>query len=170
MKDRKYWHSEVDVIDIEFNSIKVDTNINYKDIVNNYNNADNINDKLIYAKQLPDDLFCTCRFCGEKIINKNFYIVYNKKESTLKNCVPKVEYRVVDGIRHKLSCCEKCLLEHFNDNKPKAQKYYFMKGNKYGAYSYGLSDDEYKKICSVTTGVTEKAMINKWGEEEGKRK
>ena len=36
MKDKKYWHSEVDVINIEFNSIKVATNINYKEIVNNY--------------------------------------------------------------------------------------------------------------------------------------
>ena len=45
-----------------------------------------------------------------------------------------------------------------------------MKANKYGAYCFGYSYDEYKKICSMTVGVTEKSMIKKWGEELGIQK
>lgn len=45
-----------------------------------------------------------------------------------------------------------------------------MKANKYGAYSYGYSYEDYKKICSMITGVTEKSMIKKWGIELGEQK
>ena len=42
-----------------------------------------------------------------------------------------------------------------------------MKANKYGQYCFGYSDEEYKKICSMTVGVTKESMIRKWGENEG---
>jgi hypothetical protein len=45
-----------------------------------------------------------------------------------------------------------------------------MKANKYGAYCFNYTEDEYKKICSQTVGVTEKSMIRKWGEVEGKKR
>ena len=45
-----------------------------------------------------------------------------------------------------------------------------MKANIYGQYSYGYSNEEYKKICSMTVGVTYNSMINKWGKELGEKK
>ena len=45
-----------------------------------------------------------------------------------------------------------------------------MKANKYGAYCFNYTEDEYKKICSQTVGITEKSMIRKWGEIEGKKR
>ena len=45
-----------------------------------------------------------------------------------------------------------------------------MKANRFGAFCFGYSYEEYKKICSVTTGITEKSMIKKWGIELGKQK
>ena len=38
-----------------------------------------------------------------------------------------------------------------------------MKANKYGAYSFGYSYDDYKMICSQTTTVTLKSLQKKWG-------
>ena len=34
-----------------------------------------------------------------------------------------------------------------------------MKANRFGAFCFGYSYEEYKKICSATTGITEKSMI-----------
>lgn len=170
MKDKTYWHSEVDVQDIPFDKVYVDNHIDYTDIVNHYNNATTYEEKLKWSTQLPDELFCTCRICGKRILNSNFRIGYVKKSSICKNDVPKIRYRVVDGVQHELSCCEDCLKTQFKDTPPKAPKYYFMKANKYGAYCFNLSEDEYRKICSSVTGVTEKSMIKKWGKEEGQKR
>ena len=121
------------------------------------------------SKDIPI-IFPTCRFCGNTIINSNFKIYINKKDKYLQIHNPTYYCREIDGHKYYISCCKDCLLEHFKDDPPKAEKYYFMKANKYGQYCYGYTYDEYKKICSMTVGVTYKAMINKWGVELGEKK
>ena len=169
-KDKKYRHSVVTVEDINFPAVTVDNILHYKDICEKYNNSTNIEEKTKLSYKLPSELFCTCRICGKRIINSNFTVDINIKHSYITIGVPKIKYRIIDGVKHELSCCEDCLKEHFKDCLPKAPKYYFMKANKYGAYCFNYTEDEYKKICSQTVGVNEKSMIRKWGEVEGKKR
>ena len=169
-KDKKYRHSVVTVEDINFPAVTVDNILQYKDICEKYNNSTNIEEKTKLSYMLPPELFCTCRICGKRIINSNFIVGANIKHSYITTHIPSVKYRIIDGVTHELSCCEDCLKEHFKDCLPKSYKYYFMKANKYGAYCFNYTEDEYKKICSQTVGVTEKSMLRKWGEIEGKKR
>ena len=169
-KDKKYRHSVVTVEDINFPAVTVDNILQYKDICEKYNNSTNIEEKTKLSYMLPPELFCTCRICGKRIINSNFIVGANIKHSYITTYIPSVKYRIIDGVTHELSCCEDCLKDHFKDCLPKSYKYYFMKANKYGAYCFNYTEDEYKKICSQTVGVTEKSMLRKWGEIEGKKR
>lgn len=169
-KDKKYRHSVVTVEDINFPTVTVDNILHYKDICEKYNSSTNIEEKIKLSYMLPPELFCTCRICGKRIINSNFTVGTNIKHSYITTYIPSVKYRIIDGVTHELSCCEDCLKNHFKDCLPKSYKYYFMKANKYGAYCFNYTEDEYKKICSQTVGITEKSMIRKWGEIEGKKR
>lgn len=166
----EFSHSSVEIIEYPFEKVYLDE-LNEELIknINLFNSSKNIKEKQNLINFIPIK-FPICRFCGEKIINSNFYITYNTKQKYIQLSVPYTYCREIDHKKYYLSCCENCLLKHFKDNPPKAQKYYFMKANKYGAYCFGYSYDEYKKICSMTVGVTEKSMIKKWGEELGIQK
>ena len=171
-KEKQFRHSTISVIDVKQTPVKVDTNsgIDYLAICKEFNNATDINKKLELSYLLPDELFCTCRFCGSRIMTKNSKLDFNRINNTILVKIPEVRYRIIDGVKYELSCCTNCLLEHFKDCPPKSEKYYYMKANKFGAYSFGYGYEEYKKICSQTVGITENAMIRKWGEEEGKKR
>ena len=171
-KEKQFRHSKISVIDIEQTPVKVDTNsdIDFWSICNEFNNTEDISKKLELSYLLPKELFCTCRFCVNRIMTKTSKLEFNRRKNTILVKIPSVRYRIIDGVKYELSCCSNCLLEHFKDCPPKSEKYYYMKANKYGAYSFGYGYEEYKKICSQTVGITEEAMIRKWGEEEGKRR
>ena len=169
-KEKQFRHSTISVIDVKQTPVKVDTNrsIDYLAICKEFNNTTDINKKLELSYLLPDELFCTCRFCGSRIMTKNSKLDFNRINNTILVKIPEVRYRIIDGVKYELSCCTNCLLEHFKDCPPKSEKYYYMKANKFGAYSFGYGYEEYKKICSQTVGITEDAMIRKWGKKEGK--
>jgi len=170
MKINKYYHTSVELKEYSFPKLYLNEYDNINEIielVNLFNKSNNKEEKYQIALKLPKDLFAVCRFCGNIIVNSNFLIQYNKKNNYLMLAVPQIYYREINGEKYYLSCCENCLLNHFKDNPPKAPKYYFMKANKYGAYSYGYSYDDYKKICSMITGITKETMIRKWGEKDG---
>ncbi len=165
----KWYHSEVQVEDIGFQPVFVyDLNI-YKPIIKEFNEAKTRKEKQEIALKLPKELFTYCRFCGKPVVNTISKLECHK-DNSISFWIPSVQYRIIDGKKYELSCCEECLLEHFKNCPPKSPKYHQMKGNKYGAYSFGYSEDEYKKLTSITTGVTEKSMIRKWGGEEGLRR
>ena len=171
-KEKEFRHFTISVIDIEQTPVKVDTNngVDYLTICKEFNNTTDINKKLELSYLLPEELFCTCRFCGSRIMTQNSKLDFNRINKTILVKIPGVRYRIIDGVKYELSCCSNCLLEHFKDCPPKSEKYYYMKANKYGAYSFGYGYEEYKKICSQTVGITENAMIRKWGEKEGKKR
>lgn len=170
MKNNKFYHTSVEIKEYNFDKIYLD-NIDSELIncIKQFNKSINVNEKYILSKQISLE-FPKCRLCGNYIINSNFIIRYNLKGKYIQLTTPKIYYREINGRKYYLSCCEECLLKHFKDNPPKHPKYYFMKANKYGAYSYGYSYDDYKKICSMTVGVTKKSMIRKWGEVEGSKR
>ena len=171
-KEKQFRHSTINVIDVKQTPVKVDTNsgVDFSTICKEFNNTTDISKKLELSYLLPEELFCTCRFCGRRIMTKNSKLDFNRMNNTILVKIPEVRYRIIDGVKYELSCCSKCLLEHFKDCPPKSEKYYYMKANKYGAYSFGYGYEEYKKICSQTVGITEDVMIRKWGEEEGKKR
>lgn len=168
-KKSKYYHSEVEVEDISFQPLfGYDLKL-YRPIIKKFNECNTTKEKQEISKELPNELFCYCRFCGKPIVNSISNIEIHKNGSFNLHR-PSVKERIIDNKKYELSCCEDCLLEYFKDCPPKAPKYYNMKANKYGAYSFGYSEEEYKKIASMTVGVTEKSMIRKWGEKEGLKK
>jgi hypothetical protein len=169
-KSNEFYHSSVEIIEHPFEKIYLDE-LNEELIknINLFNSSKDIKEKQNLINFIPIE-FPICRFCGEKIINSNFYITYNIKQKYIQLYVPYIYCREIDHKKYYLSCCENCLLKHFEDNPPKAQKYYFMKANKYGQYCYGYSDEEYHKICSMTVAVTHNSMIKKWGKELGEQK
>lgn len=175
MKSKKYWHSSVNIKEYEFPKVYL-SNYSEEEIKNlirikdKFNNCKDIIEKRNLAEQLPKQLFCKCRFCGKLIVNINFNIRYEKNGNYFHVRTPKIWYRKINSKKYYLSCCEECLLEHFKNDLPKSSKYYFMKANKYGAYSFGYNEDIYKKICSMTTGVTEQSLIRKHGDLVGKEK
>jgi len=170
MKNKEFYHTNVEIKEYSFEKISLEElNKDLIQIIKKFNSSKDIEYKKELAKQIPIK-FPKCRFCGNIIINSNFLIDIKHKDKTIQLILPSVYCREIDGNKYYLSCCEKCLLDHFKDNPPKALKYYFMKANIYGQYSFGYSDEEYKKICSMTVGVTYKSMINKWGEENGEKR
>ena len=169
-KDKEFIHSKISVTDVKFPKVKVDNFEHIMEICDKFNTETDIDVKRKLSYELPEELFCTCRFCGKRIINSKFIVKYYKGKGELYNFVPQIKYRIIDGKQYELSCCEDCLLEHFKSDPPKYPKYYFMKANKYGQYCFGYSDEDYKKICSMTVGVTKESLIRKWGEELGKKK
>ena len=173
MKDKTYWHSKIEVNDYSFDVIELDKDIDLIQLHQNvilFNKCKNKEEKLKLSKLFPDKLFPICRFCNKKIVNTNFQLYHKQGSYFIQLIKPDVYCREIDGTKYFLSCCENCLLEHFKSDPPKAPKYYFMKANKYGQYCFGYSDEDYKKICAMTVGVTEESMIKKWGEELGKKK
>ena len=170
MKNKEFYHTSVEIQEYPFEKIFLEElNQELIKTVKQFNSSKDINEKIELSKKIPIE-FPKCRFCGKIIINSNFYIDLKQKEKSIRIYNPRVFCREIDGKKYYLSCCEKCLLEHFKDNPPKSQKYYFMKANKYGQYCFGYSDEEYKKICSMTAGVTYNSMVNKWGKELGEIK
>lgn len=171
-REKQFRHSKISVVDVKQTPIKVDTNsgIDYLNICDEFNNTTDIDKKLELSYLLPKELFCTCRFCGNRVMTKNSKLEFSVRNKTILVIIPSIRYRIIDGVTYELSCCSTCLLEHFKDCPPKSEKYYYMKANKFGAYSFGYGYEEYKKICSQTVGITEEIMIRKWGEEEGKRR
>lgn len=170
MKNKEFYHTIVEIKEYPFEKIFLEElNKDLIKTIKNFNSSKNIDKKIELSKQIPIE-FPKCRFCGKSIINSNFKIALKQKEKSIRIFNPAVYCREIDGIKYYLSCCENCLLEHFKDDPPKSSKYYFMKANKYGQYSFGYSYDEYKKICSMVNGVTEKSMVRKWGEIEGKKR
>ncbi len=170
MKNNEFYHTSIDIKEYPFDIISLEeVNQELIQLVKKFNSSKDINEKKELSKQIPIE-FPKCRFCGNIIINSNFLINLKQKNKTIQLILPSVYYREIDGKKYYLSCCENCLLEHFKDNPPKAPKYYFMKANIYGQYCFGYSDEEYKKICSMTVGVTYNSMINKWGKELGEKK
>jgi len=170
MKNNEFYHSKIQVIDYPFDwkyLEEIDNNL-IKNI-SKFNKTVDINEKIKLAKLIPIE-FPKCRLCGNIILNSNFEIKLNKADKKIKINKPSVYCREIDNNKYYLSCCENCLLEHFKDDLPKSSKYYFMKANKYGAYSFGYSNEEYHKICSYTIGITEENMIRKWGKKEGKKR
>lgn len=164
MKRNNYYHSEINVKDNKNWPIIKVTQAQIE-IIKRYNNSKTLEEKIQYGEQLPIELFAVCRFCGKRIINLNFHINVSNDEAH--HTFPSVYSRTINEKEYILSCCEKCLLEHFKNDPPKSSKYYFMKANRFGMYSFGYSYDEYKQITSMTTGVTQKSMIRKWGHDEG---
>ena len=144
----------------------------------NYVNLFNISTDVLYKNdiytKIKEIIKCEflpkCRFCGNIIINSKFKIYINKKNKYIQVITPIYKSRTINNIEYNLSCCEKCLLQHFSDNAPRNEKYYFMKANKYGAFSYGYPENIYKEICKTTVAVTLKSMQRKWGDEEGKKR
>lgn len=171
MKDNTYLHTFANVIDYSFEGIKIEvSDLNkFKLLIKDFNNSTDKKYKISIAKRLPNGIFPICRICGNIIVNSKFKLNISKT-NILKLVLPSVYCREIDGNKYYLSCCEDCLLEHFKLDPPKSEKYYFMKANKYGQYSFGYSNEEFKKICSMTVGVTELSMIKKYGEIEGKRR
>lgn len=166
----EFYHTSVEIIEHPFEKVYLDEfNKELIKNINLFNSSKDIKEKRNLINFIPIE-FPICRFCGEKIINLNFYITYSIKQKCIQLYVPYIYCREINHKKYYLSCCENCLLNHFKDSPPKAQKYYFMKANKYGAYCFGYSYEDYKKICSMTTGITEKSMIDKWGDELGKQK
>ena len=170
MKSNEFYHSSVKIIEYPFEKIFLDE-LDEELIknINLFNSSKNIKEKQNIIEFIPIKL-PICRFCGKKIVNLNFQISYNKNEKYIQITIPNIYCREIDNKKYYLSCCENCLLDHFSENPPKSQKYYFMKANKYGAYCFGYSYEIYKKLCSMTTGVTEKSLVRKWGEKLGKQK
>lgn len=170
MKNKEFYHTSIELKESPFDIISLkEITTELIQNIKKFNSSKDINEKIQLSQQIPIE-FPKCRFCGNIIINSNFYIDLKQKKKTIQLINPKIYCREIDGKKYYLSCCEKCLLDHFKDNPPKAPKYYFMKANIYGQYSYGYSNEEYKKICSMTVGVTYNSMINKWGEELGEQK
>lgn len=135
-------------------------------IIKLFNSSNDSIYKKELAKNIPID-FPKCRFCSNVIINSNFSIKIDFNKKSIKIVKPSVYCREINNKKYYLSCCEDCLLNHFKDDPPKSSKYYFMKANKYGAYSFNIPFDKYKQICSQTVAVTKKSMIKKWGKTEG---
>lgn len=170
MKNKEYYHSKVEIHEYPFEIINLDKITNELiTTIKKFNSSKEVEYKKELSSKIPIQ-FPICRFCGNIIINSNFYIDLKQKKKTIQLKLPSVYCREIDGKQYYLSCCENCLLEHFKENPPKAPKYYYMKANIYGQYSYGYSNEEYKKICSMTVGVTYNSMINKWGKELGEKK
>ena len=170
MRNKEFYHTNVEIKEYPFELVTLEElNKDLIQTIKKFNSSKDIEYKKELAKQIPIN-FPKCRFCGEIIINSNFWINIKLKYKTIQLSLPAVYCREIDGNKYYLSCCEKCLLDHFKDNPPKAPKYYFMKANVYGQYSFGYSNEEYKKICSMTVGVTYNSMINKWGKEEGEKR
>jgi len=170
MKNKEFYHTSVEINEYGFDKIFLEEL--YKELIKTikkFNSSKNINEKIELSKQIPV-VFPKCRICGKTIINSNFLIDVKQRNKTIQIVLPSIYCREIDGVKYYLSCCEECLIEHFKDDPPKSNKYYFMKANKYGAYSFGYSEEEYKKICSMTVGVTYNSMINKWGKELGEQK
>ena len=170
MRNKEFYHTNVEIKEYPFELVTLEElNKDLIQTIKKFNSSKDIEYKKELAKQIPIK-FPICRFCGEIIINSNFLIDIKLKYKTIQLTLPAVYCREIDGNKYYLSCCEKCLLDHFKDNPPKAPKYYFMKANIYGQYSFGYSNEEYKKICSMTVGVTYNSMVNKWGKELGEQK
>ena len=170
MKNKDFYHTYVEIKEYPFEKIFLEElNDELIENVKLFNSSKDV----VLKKELANKIhieFPKCRFCEKIIINSNFKIELNQKEKTIRIKKPSIYCREINYKKYYLSCCEDCLLEHFKDNLPKSNKYYFMKANKYGQYCFGYSDEEYKKICSMTVGVTKESMIRKWGEDLGKQK
>lgn len=168
-KKSKWYHAEVKVEDISFQPLQGHDLKLYRPIIKKFNDAKTTEEKQAIARELPRELFSYCRYCGKPIVT-SISCVECHSDGTFNLRKPTVQYRIIDGKKYEVSCCEECLLDHFRDSPPKRPKYYYMKGNKYGAYSFGYSEDEYRKLTSMTVGVTVKSMTRKWGKEEGMRR
>lgn len=192
MKYSKYYHSNISCYDIYYNKWYIISDCNkYKNIdVNNLKQLiilfnieqDDINNKYVLYNSIIDiigfDYFGKCRYCNKSVItlksklqiklSKTFNLYF------IQSYVPSVQYRVLDNVYYKLSCCQQCYYNSINKyvdnryiNKIPLPKYWYMKNGISASIMFGYSFSQYKKLASSTTAVTLKSMINKWGVDEG---
>ena len=81
-KEKEFRHSKISVVDVEQTPVKVDTNsgVDFLSICNEFNNTEDINKKLELSYLLPNELFCTCRFCGNRIMTKTSKLEFNRRK------------------------------------------------------------------------------------------
>lgn len=165
--DKTYFHTSVNIEEYEFPKIYIDNVEELVKYIQVFNSSKDINEKRKYIGKFPNNFLPKCRICGNLIINDNSQILYNLDKKYIQIKIPQIQYRKINNKEYYLSCCQQCLYKHFENNQPKSPKYIYMKANKYGAFAYGYGYDEYKRICSMTVGVTKKSMTRKWGNIEG---
>ena len=104
-REKQFRHSKISVIDVKQTPIKVDTNsgIDYLAICNEFNETPDISKKLELSYLLPNELFCTCRFCGERVMTKNTKLEFSVRNKTILVIIPSVRYRIIDGVTYELS-------------------------------------------------------------------
>ena len=185
MKYSKYYHSTINVYDIKYNKYYIlDTNINIlqlKETIVSFNQENNIINKYILYNKIVNiigfDYYSNkCRYCNKSVITvKSKLVIKLSKQFKLyyiQSYVPQVQYRVLNYKYYKLSCCESCYKYQIikYTNKIPQYKYWYMKNGISGMVMFGYSYNDYKKLASQTTGVTEQSMIRKWSETIGKQK
>ena len=106
----KFSHSSVEIIEYPFEKVYLDE-LNEELIknINLFNSSKNIKEKQNVINFIPIK-FPICRFCGEKIINSNFYITYNTKQKYIQLSVPYIYCREIDHKKYLLAMehCRKC--------------------------------------------------------------
>ena len=151
---------------MKFNPVKEDvkrfnenkTKEAYKDILNKYN---------VYNDRTK------CRICGDEIFYQNTQIKSSGKTISLftdRGYSYLTTKNINNNIYH-LSICENCLYKKFPEliNYPHKSRL-FMAANDYTAYAFEIPKDIMSEFSKNKNGNSEEKFINKYGEEEGKKR
>ena len=113
-----------------------------------------------------DNYHC-CKYCNNPILYYDTYIKPRKKDIGSKSF--KSEKTIRDN-KYKLIVCEECLTEKYPNYQEKNKSRVFNQMNKFTKYAFGISDIDYKYQKDLYVLTTEKSLIRKYGEIEGKKR
>lgn len=111
-----------------------------------------------------------CRICNDIIYyyDSTFKISKKSKEIELHN--KSCETKKTLDTEYYLSVCEDCLIKKFPEYQNKNKSRVFNQMNYLTEYAFNIDHDDAIKWMKEKYAITESNLINKWGEENGKRK
>ena len=116
-------------------------------------------------KYFPNRAKCKC--CGNDIIYDNTYVYINKKNILTIKGKSYLTEKIVDNITYKLHVCQDCLLKKFPSIKNLNRTFNVM--SEQTMFAFNIPRDVFNNMRKKYA-MTLPHMIEKYGEEEGRKK
>jgi hypothetical protein len=117
--------------------------------------------------------FCNknkCRICNDIVYYYDSTYRISKKTSKLEFHKKSCDTLKKLDIEYYLSCCEECLTKKFSEYQGRNKSKVFNQMNYITEFAFNIPHEEAIKWMKEKYAITEKNLINKWGEEIGKKK
>lgn len=112
-----------------------------------------------------------CRICGNEIFYQNVLFRGPFQEyPTIYQGTSFLTSKTINGVTYELTVCERCMEDAFEEYPTLNKSKIFNMPNKYSKFAFDIPQDEFDNKKKELCVRSEESFINKYGEEEGKKR